>query len=419
MAYFGSRSALVETLPQGDITPYQYNKPKSGLNVCRMKRILNSLEQTYTSGQNAICRFRLPTDVPIDFRNSYVLADITLNVTGGTYKRLSNGVWNILDRVRHHANNDTIEERTSYNRIYSLLWQTLQDPDVEQTIGTDLIGIGTQADRDAAGAVTTRYCLPLDLGFLNSGVIPLHAFKGVCHEIELYLGRAESYVETDGTPISITVTNLEWHVETVTSMDGSYEESLRTLVDRSEFAVWYYQWATFQNYIANTQQDLIIAARNESLNAIISTFLPLSTMFSPTVNDKFNTFAKNDTTSYQYKINMKLIPEEPVDCTGKAIEAYMNYLTWAGCWNLTSFHANSPNITLSNFNADQFIIVADFRNTRGADVLNNFSTESSTLDLILKLNLSTAPMANLALMSYLNFNTVARVLPSGKVLVRS
>lgn len=430
MAGYASSSPYVEGLPVGDRSEYQYNAPKSGLNVWRLPRVLNPVDQSYTSDGNAIVRFRLPNDVPIDFRKGFIKYDIEIN-TGvgpgaGTYKRLSTLSTCPFERIRHHANNDTVEERTSANRISAIIWQSLQEQAVEDSLGLDVLGIGTPADRNAAGAVRSSYILPYDLGFLRAGVIPLHAFKNTVHEIELFIAQAKSFVESDATnPITVTISNLEWHVETVTSWDGSYERSLFNMVDRSEFTIWFQDWTTFQNLVQAKVQDLLISARAMSVNSIISAYFKTDTLYDPTVNDKFTRYEKYGTTSFQFRINGKYIPEEAIDCSaGNGIEAYMYYCRWAGAWFANAFGGRPTKVNLDDFNTNSFLMVGDFRNN-AAQVLNNFSTDMSTGEMVFKLQLDGVGgppgviPPGLAVMHYVSYNTVCQVLPSGKVLIRS
>jgi hypothetical protein len=437
MAGYASSSTYVEGLPSGDKSEYQYNSPKSGLNVWRLPRVLNPIDQTYVSGQNSVLRFRLPNDCPIDFRKSFIKFDLKIDIPNGTYplpsalplnypsgadqyKRmatLSSSPW---ERVRHHANNDTIEERTTYNRIYSMLWQTLQEKEVEQSIGLDLLGIDSQAQRAIAGLTTQTYVLPFDLGFLRSGVVPLHAFKTTVHEVEFYMADPRTFIETNtaNPNITVTISNIEWHVETVTSWDGSYEKALWNMVDSSQYTVWFSDWKTYQNLVQATIQDLLISARAMSCNSIISAYYITSDQYNPLVNDKFSNFPKLDTRSFQFKITNRHLPEEAIECLGEGVEAYMYYLRWAGAWFANGFGGRPTKVSIDDFNLNTFVMVGDFRNN-SADVLNNFSTENVTTDVVFKLQLDSTPPTGAAVMHYVNFNTVCQVLPSGKVLIRN
>lgn len=434
----GSSSALVEGLKQhGEEIIYKYDAPKRGLNVRRQPRILNPTNtQTFSTNNNDVIRFRLPNDSPLDFRRAYLLADFTLTTTPPPlpaipYQRLAFGSWCWVDRLRYHSSNDTIEEIQNYNRIYSSLWTLASNPNYVDAVGPELMGTGSQAQREAAtaGGITVRYCIPLCLGSWQTGVMPLHAFKNQYHELEIYLGPANTFVETNGTNPVLTISNLDLHVEDVCSWDGSYERSLTKCVDTGNFQVWFDSYISFLNNVINQQQDLVIAQRNESLNYIYTFFTDLMTVTDTTVPDKFITFPKTGAFSFQFKINTKLFPEEEVRCDGNALSAYELYLRLIQQWKLNGIPVwgmgwpkpseSVPNINVASFNADDFFMVGDFRNSPYLAVLNNISTEVNSMDLIFKVKLIGVPPPQTGAYHISNYNTVVNFLPSGKALVRN
>lgn len=433
----GSASALVETLPQGESAIYKYDSAKRGLNVTRNPRILNPTNtQTFSTGNNDVIRFRIPNDSPLDFRRSFLLFDIELSVTPNPvlpFQRLAFGSWSWVDRIRYHSSGDTVEEIQYYNRVASYLWTVFSNPDYVDAIGPEVMGTGSQAQRAAATpgpGVRVRYCLPLFMGFLGTGVIPYQSFKNQFHELEIYLAPANTFVETNGTNPVVTISNLDWHVESICSWDGSYERSLNRLVDMGNFSVWFDTYISFLNNVLNQQQDLVIAQRNESLNSITTFFSDLLSVTNTTVPDKFITFPKLATFSFQLKINTKLWPEEEVRCDGNANHAYHFLLQAIQQWKqngVPSFgHSwpkpaigGTPNINMASFNDQDFFMVTDLRSSPYACFLNNVSTEVNSMDLIFKLKLVGAPPPQTGAYHISNFNVVVNILPSGKVFVRS
>lgn len=431
----GGSSALVESLPSGDTSLYKYDASKRGLNVIRQPRILNPTNtQTFSTGNNDVIRFRMPNDSPIDFRRSFLLVDVTINVTPALvlpFQRLAFGSWCWIDKLRYHSSNDTIEEIQYYNRIYSSIWTLFSDPVYVNAVGPELMGTGSQAQRNAAGLVTTRYCVPLYMGIFTTGVIPLNATKTNYHELEIYLAPANTFLETNGTNPVVTFSNLDLHVEQVCSWDGSYERSLMRLVDVGAFQVWFESFVSFLNNMINQQQDLVIAQRNESLNYIYTFLTNLGTVTDMLTNDKFITFPKFTTFSYQMKINMKLFPEEEVRCDGSALQAYLFYLNLIEQWKVGGIPGDCcyecwpkppesiPNINVASFNANDFFMVTDFRSSPGFELLNNLSTEVNAMDLIFKLKLTALPPPQTGAYHISNYNIVLSILPTGKVFVRS
>lgn len=427
----GSSSALVETLREGCTDQYLYSEPKRGLNVYRSPRKFNPTNtQTFTTGNNDVIRIRMPNDCPTDFRRAFLLADISITVTGGTYKRMSYGSWSFIDKLRYHSSGDTIEEIQYYNRVYSALWTLGSNPDYLNALGPNLLYTGSQATRNAtAAAGTFRVAIPILLGYFGVGVIPLNAFKNIYQELEIYLAPASTFVETDGTNPVVTISNIDLHVEQIGSWNGSYERSLVKIVDEGRFTVWFRTFTTFQNNVINQQSDLVIANRQESVERIDSWMYDTGTLTNTGVNDKFITFPKNNAFSYQLKFNNRLWPDEEVRTDGTAPEGYINYLRSIEQWKLEGMpgfqcgfpepRVSLPNINQTAYNLNDFFMVADLRNSPEAEVLNNFSTEANSNDVIFKLKLLAIPPPQTALLSMVGFFTLARFLPSGKVLIRS
>lgn len=377
----------------------------------------------------------MPNDSPLDFRRGFLLFDIEVVVTPALiapYQRLAFGSWCWVERMRYHSSGDQVEEVDNYNRVYSQLFTQYSNPDYMDAIGQLVMGTGTPAQRDVVttgAGVRVRYCLPISLGFFGVGVIPYQAFKNQYHELEIFLAPANTFVETNGTNPIVTISNLDFHVEQISSWDGSYERSLNKLVDMGNFAIWFESNVTFLNNVINQQQDLVIAQRNESLNHISSFFTNLMNVTDTTVNDKFITFPKNAAFSFQLKINTKLWPEEEVECVNNANHAYMFYLQNAQQWKVNGMPGycyawpqpsiSVPNINIDAFNAADFFMVTDLRSTPYASLLNNLSTEVNSMDLIFKLKLSALPPPQTGIYHVSNYNIVVNVLPSGKVFVRS
>lgn len=431
MSYVGSSSAMVETLREGDISQFQYDEPKRGLNINRIpKKFQPTNTQTFTSGNNDTIRLRLPSDMPADFRRAFLLMDVTILSPGSTYRRMSFGSWSFIDKIRIHCSNETIEEQQYYNRIHSALFTLQSNPDYYDAIGSRVYGTGSQAERNALGASTSyRVAVPISAGYFTTGVLPLHATKNFWTELEIYLAPANTVIETDGLTPSYTLSNIDIHYEAICSWNGTYERSLSELVDRAKFNVWFNTFTTFQNNVINQQSDLIIANRQESVNQIISWMYNTGTVTSTTTNDKFITFAKNDAFSYQLKFNNRLWPDEEIRTDNDALEAYFVYLRSIDQHKLSGIPAaydrfpnprvSVPNINQPSFIANDFFMIADVRNSPDEELINNFSTEATNNDVIFKLKLLANPPPQTALLSLVDYNVIVKFLPSGRALIRS
>jgi len=390
-------------------------------------RIMNPTNnQNFTTGNNDVMRFRFPNSEPIDPRRMYLLVDVTINTTGGTYKRLAFGSWSWIEKVRIHASNETIEEEMYFNIDYSAIFTLMSNPDYTDSLGPEMLGIGTPAQRSADGAVTTRYCVPILLGYFTTGVLPLHCVKTHYQELEIYLANAATFVETDGTNPSVTISNADLHYDGICSWDGSYERSLATMFDKGEFQVFFPCWTSFQNNLINQISDLVISNRQESVNAIITWMKNVGNVTTTTVDDKFITFPKNAAFSYQAKLGSKLIPEEEIEAQGRAFPAYLIYLNWMRMWKVggipqensrwPDIRQSAVNINNASFNINDFFMVLDFMSSPGKDLVNNFSTEGCN-DIIFKLKLNALPPAQTATYHLVSYNKIVQFLPSGRPLI--
>lgn len=422
----GLASVYVESLPKGDESEYMYERPKQGANVIRTPRFLYPQESVAIAGKSGPIRFRFPNATPADFRRrSYLIADVTVTVTGGTYVRLAQLAISAFNRLRYHVQGDTMDEKQQYNEIFSLNWNALQDPQIESTLGTSLLGIGTQAQRQIWAAGIKRYWFPIDLGFLKSGVIPFHAFGPLMHELEIYLEVPTAFVETDGTSPVVTFANIQWQYDEITSWDGSYEKDLISMVSNGNYLVAFETTDPYLNNLTTTNQDLIISQRHMSIESIINVVTDQNNRYNPLINDKFMNHFKSFSTgpsvvqAFQFRVANRYFPDDEVDCTADAIEAYQYYLGLVNASFLDTFGGNAPSINLDAFNLDNFLMVGDFKNNHAPGLLNNFSTQTAATDIIFKIRLSLAPAAGWGITHWVYYNQTVQFLPNGKIIVRS
>jgi hypothetical protein len=418
---------MVEALPQGDAYVYKYTAAKRTLNVNRYLRQLQPTNnQNFTTGNNDTIRFRFPNTEPIDLRRAYLLADITITVVGGTYKRIAFGSWSPIQRLRIHAAGETIEELEYYNVEFSEIFTKLTNPLYNSATGVEMLGIGNAAQRAADGAVTTRYVIPLYLGYFTTGVLPMHCVKNNFQELEIYLDNAATFVETDGASPSVTFSNMDLHYDCVSSWDGSYERSLQQMFDKGEFQVFFSTTNSFQNNLVNQISDLVITNRQESVRRIDTWMRSVANLTNTLIDDKFITFPKNNAFSYQAKLGSRLYPEEEIEAVGRAFPAYLYYLNDQLQWKVGGLpqadcrwpdvYRDAVNINNVSYNGNSFLMILNFESSPGADQVNNFSTEGCN-DIIFKLKLSAVPPAQSQTFHRVDFNRIVQFLPSGRPLI--
>lgn len=396
-------------------------------NVIRQSMILRPQSNTYaTDGDNCV-RWLLPKR-NCDFRDSFCSTDVTLTTTGGTYKRLPQlGGASMIDRIRVFTNNF---EQTDeyYNRIANLIYHADVSQAVKATLGQDVLGFGTQADRNADGAIAgSRICIPILVGLFQQGVLPLQFINtGAEWNVEFYLAAGANVIETDGTNPQFSTTNWRWDYSQITSMDGSYEARVQADVASGRLQFGYGARACFQNPVINTQNDIQIPWRGNALTEISTYLVDQSTISDPTANNKFITWLKtlsNNATVLQYQIQLKdgvWLPVEPVDCTQDALRAYMFYLQSRGLWNNNALMQWEAPIASDDFNSTSFLMVNNLNSipteAYSRDYyFNNLSTMKYSQNVVLRLTLSAVPPQQTVAYSFVNHGVLLDVKPDGRV----
>ncbi len=429
-----SQSGKVSELQIVSDPTLQLIEPRKTPSICRNEKIMRPQNNTYATDGDNIVRFIVPME-NIDFTRGQLLATITITKTGGTYARLAQGAFSAISRVRMTLG--TVEDECQYfNRTMSMIWNSQITTEVESTIGQDLCGFGTQAERDTKGssATGTEYAIVLRCGFLYQSVLPLREFlsaSGCANPqfctIELYLENPLTCIETDGTNPQFTVSNVKWNYHQIVSSDGAYEASLRNKIRSGTLKLGYESWSVFQNSVLNSDNDLHIQWKGDSLKTIVTALVDGSTLNDPTVDDKFTTWLKTNggaaVTQFQHQINNYWFPQEAIITTGTANRAYLQYLNYIGVWSSRAYMKFGASIDLDSFNNDAFLIVADFQNIpvsvwkadNNAQVFNNVSTRFNS-DTILRLTLSAAPPANYVAYHFINYNVMLDVLASAVIV---
>lgn len=400
-------------------------------NIIRESRLLRPQSNTYaTNGDNCI-RFVMPQQNS-DWRTSSLRMDVTITTTGVTnYKRLAQGgMMSGINRVRWFSG--AVEETYEYyNRIQNMIYNSSVDPDVIASIGQDLLGYGTQAARNAQGAIAgAKVTVPLSIGILSQGVLPLAILaRGTDFNFELYLENALWFVETDGSNPVVSITNVQWDYEYVYSMDGKYEAETAAAVGSGRVQFGYPTYACFQNAIINTVNDIQIPWRGNALSSVQCIMVNQATVATTTVNDKFTTWRKTMplglASVVEYQIQLKdglWLPVEPIRCDGFAERAFAEYLKSRGWWSCNAISQWQSAIDITSFNDDQFLMVSNLNaipvEAYAQDYyFNNLSTLKQSQNTIFRLTLSGVPDAQYVLYSFVCFGTLLDVSPSG-VLTR-
>jgi hypothetical protein len=373
---FGYEGALA--IPSDLKTP----ECRRGYTVLRQPVKIRAEQTTYTTNANNEIIIAFPNDAFYDTRRGYLTFDVNISTTGGGRKRLAEGVWCMLYRLRMLIPME-VENIQEYNRFYTLMWEMRNEARQAQIVGRGLMGIGTPAERDLLGATTTHYVCPLISGLLDNVMIPFRQINSRC-ELRLTLDDPTKFVETDGTNPVVSITNVQLHVERIV-MDPTLNAKFANQFATAGLKIYFNTFNYFSQTVsagAVELQTLTINNKYASLLDIIQIWIPQNTINNMLVNDKFRTWPKLSY-KHQYLVNGVRMPEEPVTYSDiNSAEAFLNYCNWLRKW---TFSGNLPMtpvpVGAQEFSqGSKFITIIDMDQYPYDDnVINPMSNESDAI----------------------------------------
>lgn len=413
---FGGASAVIPN-------SLKFTSSKRGIGARRVPVKLRSEQQTYASNNNKLIRILLPNNSLYDTRNGYLTFTVTVATTGGTYKRVHRGIFSIFNRFRVVVGSTEVEDLRDYNRIYSALWEMINPADVTTTIGDQVMGFGTTAQRNALGAAaSTSYACPVFSGILNTELLPFDNIGGGMY-LDFYLEDGVACVETDGTVPIITVSNVVFHVERL-ELENGYRDFIRSYVSTNGLNIGFHTWERYINSLTTgTQQNITINHKSSSMNGMLNFLINSTTLNDTTVNDRFLDWIPNPggnaLTQSSLFINGAVFPDEPIDCVSTfKIEPYQMYCRWIMKWKLNSFLAIAPPITNAAFITARFCQIDDLEAyPEEYDLINPFSTLGNNATLIKKINFNAAIPAGWQLDSWVEYFRQIMIRSDGTVVV--
>lgn len=395
----------VPTLTNTEFASLPYEVPRSlrtttvkqGLPARRTIVKIRAEQQSYQSNKNNLVRIMLPNDALYDTRGGYLKFDLEILTTGGTRKRLHNGSFSVFQRMRVMAGATEIEDINDWNEIYSILYEIGNPALVRNNVGTELLGFGTQLQRDtwAAAGVKTYGCT-LFSGVFNTELLPFECINsGIV--LELYLAQGVNVVETDGTNPIIIVSNVTFYMHRI-DVDPTYYANIKSMVKARGLQIGFRTWEkNVQALTTGARSDLTINQKSSSLNTILNVFMYSAQLSDTLVNDKFLTWTPSpggvELISTQNQINGKMYPDEPIDCSSLAqrIEPYIGYTTWDMKWRLNGLIQIAPAVSHTAFNNNRFIQIDDYEAyPEEPDLVNPFTTLGNNATLIKKIQFAGA-----------------------------
>lgn len=370
-------------------TSLKWQKPKYGPRGTRKEFRLPSVTSSYSTNSDKIVRFNFNNSGLVDFRRGFLSFDLTLTTNGGTYRRLSQGVWSIFNRLVLKTG-ATLEDIREYNLLHSLIFECTKSYDVQDVLGPDAYGYATQSVRNAKGANVTNYSMPLICGFMLSGIVPLGVLQQVL-QLELYIDEPVRFVETDGTNPVITLTNVFMHYD-VLCLGDEFTAAINSMTTSSGLCYPFRSFTYYTQPLITAQSNLVIPHSSSGIESYINVMRRSDTMNSMTVNDKFLTWNKNDCFDAQLRFNNDFYPLEPVKYDGDQLQGYITYLKWVDSWKLAGIYTKTtPTITAQAFNTDRFVIINQIETNPNEGLISDKSTTMAGNNVFLRLTLNSSP----------------------------
>jgi hypothetical protein len=432
----------LNSLPLVSTTEYSYLCPKTGYRVYQQPYKWFPVDNNIYQGRgtNRI-RFDIPNTNIWNFTPGYITFDLTLTSDGivlppsilPPYVRMREGTWSFIQRARHLDNLQPIEEIFPYNLIYSFLWTFVQNQVYANQVGPDLLGIGTQTTRNLWGTQTRKFCLPINLSWITTGPFPAKYMRNT-QSIELFLEDPSVCLESNCGALNYTMSNVEIHAfkmlpgfpgtEIGATFIHEWEESLAREIRSGQYKVMVDQWDWYQNASVQVTGDYLIPIKTAAIKGIYTVLSNVNNVGNPQIDYTMNTYPKLDVSQFYLKVFTMLYPEQPVECRGKAIEAYQFYLAYVNGWRISGFlnsdqpdfpnAINSVPVENDEFNSIAFAMIADFRSTRYKDAINPiFNTDSSSTDTRFYLRFDTAPPAGTSLYHFAQSSSIFGVDANG------
>lgn len=395
--------SAVPTLSNTDFASFPYEVPRSlrpttvkqGLPARRTIVKIRSEQTTYISNKNKLIRIMLPNDALYDTRGGYLKFDLEIAVTGGTFKRLHNGSFTVFQRMRVMAGSTEVEDINDWGEIYSILYEAGNPALVRNNVGTELLGFGTQAQRNGWALASKTYGCTLYSGVFNTELLPFECINsGIV--LELYLADGVNVIETDGTNPIITVSNVTFYMHRL-EVDPSYYSNIKSAVKARGLQIGFRTWEkNVQALTTGARSDLVINQKSSSLNGLLCVFMNSAEISDTTVNDKFLNWVPGpggvNLTQTQNQINGKMYPDEPIDTvSANRLEPYLGYTTWDMKWKLNGLLQIAPSISNTAFNVNRFLQIDDFEAyPEEPDLVNPFTTLGNNATLIKKIQFAGA-----------------------------
>lgn len=301
-------------------------KKNEGIEQSRRRQRFNAHDTSYTSSNSQRIRIDInSSEEYLDFENSYLVFDLSVSGanTEAGLPRYTASSWIKEIRVKDRAGNLIGENIQDYSVLCREHFEMTSTNEQEQSYLDALEGAQgvTKAVRTSIAARQYAHRFVTHI-FALKNYFPAHLLGGI--QIEIDMNNRDDVVLQDSSPSgSYTIENLAYVADMV-KLKPEVESAVLQQVQNGGLVVDYVSHHTIKGSV-NTQTtqrfDLgTINGRVKSIKAI--------QVASATVDtDEFNTFAKNNTSNYRFKLGSKYLTESQVEVTAaRNAEWVMEYL---------------------------------------------------------------------------------------------
>jgi hypothetical protein len=404
-----------------------------GFRVTR-RRIKRDVDTTMpTDYSQPIVRWKIPSASAtiLDFRRAVVYVTISASATGGA-AWLSNLAWNIFERCRLEQAGNYVEDRRYFNLQETIEYMMKTHLLQKLTTGVHLYGYGDIATR-TAHAGGWRYALPIPFSCLTKAVLPFFQLSNDGMGIQP-MNQQDLILQWELSPPTNVVevaAGATVPYYQITKMEVEYDEITLEGGPAPFVSKWFMAankmpQVLFRSYLTNiyqlstgTEQDILIDLKVQSLISLWVVFRSGTTVTTPTVYDKFETFPGPNIIpllSFQWEVNGVLWPDKIIQLTSPTNnpDTFVVYEQTMQIFHSRRVNEEVTPITYDQWLNDKFVMMFDANmHPFSMNLLSPLSTQKGNTQIHLRLQFTAAPPANLTLVVHAlhhkiwNYNTYA------------
>ncbi len=315
------------------------------------------------------------------------------------------GIWNLINRVRVLSGSVVLMDQLEKNVFESFQYAFSRASNFDATIGHNLQGIGSIAQRQG-WAAGNSYQIPLNIPLLTSELFVMGNNNGIV--IEFYLASARSAVcfapsSDPSATVNYTITNPRIRCHEVI-----YQDDLqRSILTLSPIAYPFVNYKYFSSPLASgsPKVQINIPVKVQSLIRLVCFMRSNSDMENPAATDILTTgFNYNNCLEYQLKVDNTYYPPQALSAGGQS-GAGPAFIEMLMCMNRAELsrldaHRDQNNgssvwknwdrvpLSVDDFKLNRFAMCIDLKSTLDNDpnYLQRFDTNPGNVTITLTAN---------------------------------